>query len=235
MLTHKTPRWIIVGALLLASGAGCINAVGFLGAHHQALTHMSGTVTNLGVELVRGDASLAWRAFGVMLFFFFGCLLSGLVIRESTLRLGRRYGVALALESALLFAAALLLRHDVASGDFLAAMACGLQNAMATSYSGAVLRTTHMTGIITDLGIALGLAARGSRVDWRRLRLYLVVLAGFFSGGLLGAIGFLRFGTDTLLFPAAIAGVTGLSYTVFKHHERRRHTRTPVTGTARTG
>jgi uncharacterized membrane protein YoaK (UPF0700 family) len=230
MLTQKTPRWIIVGALLLAGGAGCINAVGFLGAHHQALTHMSGTVTNLGVELARGDAALARRALGVMLFFFSGCLLSGLVIREGTLRLGRRYGVALALESALLFTAALFLRHGFSSGDYFAAMGCGLQNAMVTSYSGAVLRTTHMTGIITDLGIALGHAARGSPVDWRRLRLYLVVLAGFFIGGLLGAFSYLRFGSDTLLFPAVIAGVTGLGYTAFKHREHQRHRRQPLHG-----
>jgi uncharacterized membrane protein YoaK (UPF0700 family) len=224
MFTQKTPRWIIVGALLLAGGAGIINAAGFLGAQHQALTHMSGTVTNLGVELARGDTALAWRALGVMSFFFSGCLLSSLVIHDSKLRLGRRYGAALALESALLFAAALLLRHGYASGDYLAAMACGLQNAMATSYSGAVLRTTHMTGIITDLGIALGLAARGSPVDWRRLRLYLVVLAGFFAGGVLGTFGYVRFGSDILLFPAIIAGATGLGYTAFKHRERQRLT-----------
>jgi uncharacterized membrane protein YoaK (UPF0700 family) len=44
-------------------------------------------------------------------------------------------------------------------------MACGLQNAMATGYSGAVIRTTHVTGIVTALGIAVGLAARRERVD----------------------------------------------------------------------
>merc|ERR1719401_1610209 len=44
--------------------------------------------------------------------------------------------------------------HDVA--PYLCAAACGLQNGMATSYSGAVIRTTHVTGIATDIGLICG-------------------------------------------------------------------------------
>ena len=96
-------------------------------------------------------------------------------------------------------------------------MACGLQNAMATSYSGAVIRTTHMTGIVTDLGIALGLLARGEPVDRRRMGLYLVLLAGFFAGGILGAAGFARFGYDMLLGPALLSGITGIGFATSRH------------------
>ena len=220
MLTKKIPFWILAGGALLAGGAGWINVVGFLGVHHQAISHMSGTVSNLGLELVRGDRLLALHAAATLGFFFAGCVLSGMIIRHSTLKAGRRYGVALACESLLLFAATYFLRHDAISGDYLAAMACGLQNAMATSYSGAVVRTTHVTGIITDLGIALGLFARGEPVDRRRMGLYLVLLAGFFLGGVLGAAGFQRFGYDTLLVPATVAGVTGTGYALFKHFVR---------------
>jgi len=217
MLTKKIPGWILGGGALLACGAGCINVIGFLGVHHQAISHMSGTVSNLGLELVRGDRLMIWHAASTLGFFFAGCVLSGMIIRHSTLKAGRRYGVALACESALLFAATYFLRHDSIAGDYLAAMACGLQNAMATSYSGAVIRTTHMTGIVTDLGIALGLLARREPIDRRRVGLYLVLLAGFFIGGVLGAAGFQRFGYDTLLAPAVLAGVTGTGYALFKH------------------
>ena len=222
MFTKETPRWILLGGLTLAACAGCINAVGFLGAHHQAVTHLTGTVTNLGMEIARGDGALAGHASLIIASFFLGCVLSGVIIRHSTLRPSRRYGVALVAESALLIAAALLLRQKANAGDYLAAAAAGLQNAMATSYSGAVIRTTHVTGIITDLGIAVGLLARREPVDWRRLRLYLILLAGFFLGGLLGAAGFLRFGSDTLFFPAAFAGLAGVSHTIFQHYFRAR-------------
>jgi uncharacterized membrane protein YoaK (UPF0700 family) len=210
-----------LGGLALTSAAGCINAVGFLSLDHHAISHMSGNVTVLGLELGRADYAGAMRTLTVLLCFFFGCLLSGLIIRESTLRLGRRYGVALACESTLLVFATWYLRHGQHLGVYLAAMACGLQNAMATGYSGAVVRTTHMTGIVTDLGIAVGLWARRQPVDWRRMRLYLVLLLGFFVGSGLGAVGFAHFHYDTLLFPAALTGFGGIVYGVYKHRTRR--------------
>ena len=221
MLSQPTPPWIILGGAALAAVAGTVNAVGFLGLHHQALSHLSGTATNLGVELARGDWRLAGHASLVVIFFFLGCVLSGLIIRQSALRAGRRYGVALTVEAVLLGAAAYFFRHQSLAGAYLATMACGLQNAMATTYSGAVIRTTHVTGIITDLGIAIGLAARRGRVDWRRMRLYGVLLGGFFAGGIIGAMGFARWSHDVLLVPALATGLVGLTHTALQH--RRRH------------
>src|SRR3546814_11590466 len=84
--------------------------------------------------------------------FVAGAALGGLIVQDSTLRLGRRYGVALSLESLMLLAAIPLFRHQHLAGPLLAAMASGLQNAMATTYSGAIVRTTPLTGIFTDLG-----------------------------------------------------------------------------------
>ena len=189
MLSKPIPLWIVAGGMALAAIAGCINAVGFVGAHHLALTHMSGTVTNLGGEVALGQYEVARHTALMLIFFFLGCVLSGVIIRHSTLRAGRRYGFALTVEAGLLVAATYFLRHGARSGDYLATMAAGLQNAMATTYSGAVIRTTHVTGIVTDLGIAMGLAARREAVDWRRMKLYLALLAGFFGGSIAGAIG----------------------------------------------
>jgi uncharacterized membrane protein YoaK (UPF0700 family) len=217
MLTKPVPLWIKVGGFTLAAVGGCVNAVGLLSVQRRAISHLSGTVTNLGMELARGDYGLTRSAALTIIFFFLGCVLSGVIIRQSTLKAGRRYGFALTCESGLLFGATYLLRHDAAGGLYLAAMACGLQNAMATSYSGAVIRTTHMTGVVTDLGIAIGLTARGLKADWRRMRLYLVLLTGFLGGAAIGTYGFLDFGCDILLFPAVLTGVTGIGYTAWKH------------------
>lgn len=222
MLRHQTPAWVYLGGLTLATSAGVINAVGFLSSHHQALSHMTGSVTVLGMELAHANYSLAWHALAILAAFFAGCLVSGALISQSTLRLGRRYGVALSLESLSLIVAVYFLRRGAHTGDYLAAMACGLQNAMVSSYSGSTMRTTHMTGMITDLGIACGHFLRGASVDWYKFRLYGVLFLGFFAGGLVGAISYGRFGCDTLLFPALLSGIAGVGYTLFKHHERRR-------------
>jgi len=125
---------------------------------------------------------------------------------------GRRYGVALVCESVLLFSATYLLVSGKGAGDFLAAMACGLQNALATSYSGAVIRTTHITGIITDLGLAAGAALRGDRVDVRRTGLYALLALGFTGGSVLGGLGYVAMVFRVLPFPAMITGIAGLGY-----------------------
>jgi uncharacterized membrane protein YoaK (UPF0700 family) len=225
MMNQRAPVWVMLGGMLLTTSAGSINAVGFLGLHHQAITHLSGTVSLLSTDLARADSESALRAFFVVLCFFVGCVISGFIIRQNTLKLGRRYGGVLVLESFMLFSAVHFFNRGLFAGDCLASMACGLQNAMATSYSGAVIRTTHMTGIITDLGIAAGHLMHGQSVDYRRLRLYAALLLGFFIGGLLGAVGFAHFGYDTLFFPAVLSGLAGLGYMASRTYERYKRKR----------
>jgi uncharacterized membrane protein YoaK (UPF0700 family) len=225
MIRHTaTPGWVYFGGLVLATTAGVINAVGFLGQHHQALSHMTGSVTMMGMELARAHYDVAFHAFAILAAFFLGCLISGAIIRQSSLRLGRRYGVALSLESLALFLAVYFLRRGAGTGDYLAAMACGLQNAMVTTYSGSTMRTTHITGMVTDLGIACGHFLRGTEVDWFRFRIYGVLFLGFFAGGVIGTFGYGWFGYDTLLFPAVLSGVSGVGYTVYKHRQHTRST-----------
>ncbi len=214
MLSKPIPRWVLIGGFLLAANAGSVNAVGLLGAHHQALSHMSGPLTVLSNELAGAHWSLALNALVVIAAFFSGCVCSAMVIRQEALRLGRRYGAVLILESACLWAAWWLLCRDRYAGECAAALACGLQNAMVSNYSGAVVRTTHMTGMVTDLGIALGHALRGEKVDGRRVGLYGLLVTGFVLGGVAGSYGYLTLGLGTLLFPASLTGLVGLGYIV---------------------
>ncbi|MFM1850959.1 MAG: hypothetical protein RIS54_643 [Verrucomicrobiota bacterium] len=224
MLSKPIPAWILIGGFLLAGIAGCVNAMGFLGLHHQALSHMSGTATIISTDLARGELSLAAHAALVLAWFFLGCVLSAVIIRQSVLQAGRRYGVALMIEAVLLAGAALLLRQGANAGDYLAAVACGLQNALATTYSGAVIRTTHVTGILTDLGIAAGLGLRGEPVDLRRVTLHLILFAGFLAGGIVGGAAFLRFSYDALFGPAALTGLAGAAYALHRHYRLIRAT-----------
>ena len=103
-----------------------------------------------------------------------------------------------------------------------AALACGLQNAMATTYSGAVVRTTHVSGMFTDLGIMLGHALRGMPLARRRLGLCVLVISFFFAGGLLGARLFARFDYAALYLPAALTGITGVGYVLYRHRQTRK-------------
>jgi uncharacterized membrane protein YoaK (UPF0700 family) len=218
------PRWVWVGAGLLACVAGMVNVVGYLGFEHQAVTHMTGTTTLLGAALGSGDLRAVSRLAGVMLAFMLGAALSGMLIQDSTLRLGRRYGVVLVLESMLLFAAIPLFVGGHIAGPLLAAAACGLQNAMATTYSGAVIRTSHLSGMFTDLGIGIGHAVRGVPLQKRRLLLCVLIISSFLLGAMLGALMFLRVHYLALAVPAMLTGVVGLGYTGYRQWQRQHST-----------
>ena len=216
------PRWVWVGAGLLACVAGMVNVVGYLGFEHQAVTHLTGTTTLLGEALARRDLRAISHLAGVALAFLAGAALSGVLIQDSTLRLGRRYGVALVLESLLLFTAIPLFMAGQLAGALLAAMACGLQNAMATTYSGAVIRTSHLSGMFTDLGIGLGHALRGMPLQKRRLLLCGLIISCFLVGAVIGALLFVRWGYAALAVPAATTGSIGFVYAGYRHLQLRR-------------
>ena len=218
----QLPRWVWVGAGLLACVAGMVNVVGYLSFEQQAVTHLTGTTTLLGEAVAKRDLHAISRLAGVALAFMAGAALSGMIVQDSTLKLGRRYGVALVLESLLLFAAIPLFMQGRLAGPLLAAMACGLQNAMATTYSGAVIRTSHLSGMFTDLGIGLGHALRGMPLQKRRLLLCGLIISGFFTGAVLGALLFVRFGYAALAVPATIAGSIGLGYAAHRQLQLRR-------------
>ncbi|WP_281830792.1 YoaK family protein [Vibrio nigripulchritudo] len=222
MLT-RLPPWVEYGAFCLAAIAGIVNAIGLLGFQHQSVSHLSGTLTLLGTELLSSPASslhLLW----VVLSFLAGAAVSGLLIQNTALKLGRHYGIALVLEGILLSLAAWVLTKGSISGHYLASAACGLQNAMVTTYSGAVVRTTHMTGIITDLGLLLGARLRGEKPDRRKLGLFMALLFGFVIGGILGAYLFSIWAFNALLFPAffafSVAGAYSLKLALSTKNEK---------------
>jgi uncharacterized membrane protein YoaK (UPF0700 family) len=216
-MLRRLPRWAWFGGMVLTCIAGMINAVGYLGFRHQAVTHLTGSTTLAGAALSSGDLAEAAHWFLIIVAFMGGAVISGIIVQQPSLKLGRPYGVALMLESLLLFAAVPLIHQQNDLGLYLASAACGLQNAMATTYSGTVLRTTHLSGSFTDVGIALGQLLRGLETDVLRLRLYLMLIASFFVGSVLGGLFFHRIGELTLLIPAALTGVAGLSYRWYRH------------------
>ena len=214
------PRWVWIGAFALSCIGGMVNVTGYLGFEHQAITHLTGTTTLLGDALSLADFRKALHVGGVIVAFVFGAMLSGLIVQDSTLKLGRRYGVALAGVSLLLFASIPMLERQWILGAWTASMACGLQNAMATTYSGAVIRTTHLSGMFTDLGIGLGHALRGLPLQTRRLRLSALIIAGFLVGAMLGAWLFRLWAYRALAVPAVLTGSIGLAYVAHRHWKR---------------
>jgi uncharacterized membrane protein YoaK (UPF0700 family) len=215
---RQLPRWAWFGTGALAFIAGLVNAIGYLGFRHESISNMTGNTSLLGIALIHKDGGeLAHWTFAIGAFVF-GAILSGLIIQQNTLKLGRRYGLALAVESFLLFAAVPLLDSENSGGLYLASIAMGLQNGMVSTYSGAVIRTTHVTGILTDLGINIGHLLRGLPVDMLRLGVCVLVASSFLFGSAIGALLFARMQEHALLAPAVLTGVCGLCYAGYRQY-----------------
>lgn len=199
-----------------------MNVVGLLGFEHQAVTHLTGTTSLLAAALADLNVTAILHFTAVIGSFMAGTVMSGFIIQDSTLQLGRRYGFALLLESLLLCLSVPLLRLNSPCGIYTASCACGLQNAMVSTYSGAVVRTTHLSGMFTDLGIFLGHFLRGLPVDVRRLRLCFLIITGFLIGGIAGAAAFHPFSYATLFIPGALTATAALAYEGYHFRKRRR-------------
>ncbi|MBQ4853787.1 DUF1275 domain-containing protein [Rhodanobacter sp. B2A1Ga4] len=215
---RRLPRWAWIGGGILAFIAGMVNAAGYMGFRHQSITNLTGSTSLLGIAVGTGDGGEAWHWLLSLGAFLVGAVLSGLIVQQNTLKLGRRYGVALALESLLLFAAVPLLDQGSSYGLDLAAMAAGLQNGMASTYSGMVFRTTHVSGMFTDLGIYVGQRLRGLEVDTLRIRVCLLVIGSFTFGSGVGAVLFRQLGERTLLIPATLTGLCGVGYGIYRQY-----------------
>jgi uncharacterized membrane protein YoaK (UPF0700 family) len=217
----RLPSWIWPVAWALAFVAGIVNVVGLLGFQHQAISHLTGNTSLLAVALTELNGAATGHFLGLIGAFVAGTALSGYIVGEANLELHARYAIALGLESILLFVSLPLFVHENSWGMYLAACACGLQNAMVSTFSGAVVRTTHVSGMFTDLGIFVGHALRGLPIDRKRTKLSLCVISGFLGGGIIGSIGMENVGYFVLLLPAAATGCAAAVYGAHRFLTRR--------------
>jgi uncharacterized membrane protein YoaK (UPF0700 family) len=193
-------------ARYLAFVAGAVNAGGFL-AVRQYTSHMSGIVAAMADNFAIGAYALAVRGLAALTLFFLGALTTTLIVRWGRSRnLRSEYALPLLVEAALLVAFGVTGKvfavEPVLGTILLLCFTMGLQNAIVTKISTSVIRTTHITGMVTDVGIAVGriLWAYASKTGdatnqhWSSLRLLTSLIALFFVGGVTGAIGFKSFG-----------------------------------------
>jgi len=214
---QRTPLWIAVGGGWLTVIAGWVNAVGVLGAFHQALTHVTGTVTNSAIAFGDGDVDAGVRAGSLVVAFIVGATTAGVIIGTPEARRGSRYSLALVLEALLLVISFEFLMRGSIVGEHAAAAAAGLQNGLVTTWSGAVLRTSHVTGIATDLGLAVGHWLRRNPLP-NRFLLHLSLLAGFFVGGVAGAVAWTHWSYGAMLGPVALCLVAAVAYGLSSAH-----------------
>jgi uncharacterized membrane protein YoaK (UPF0700 family) len=208
---ERTRRSNLHLGLSLAFVAGATNAGGFL-AVKEYTSHMTGVLSSMADDLALGRIDLVLDWLGSLVAFLLGAATSAVLFIWGKRRDARHaYALPLLLEATLLLAFGVLgaLHHLIGTSMALTvALLCfvmGLQNAMITKVSNAEIRTTHVTGLVTDIGIELGKvlywnrahdnpAQPRVRANRERLKVHLALVASFFVGGVTGALGFKHVG-----------------------------------------
>jgi uncharacterized membrane protein YoaK (UPF0700 family) len=227
----------------LALTGGYVNSAGFvlLGIF---TSHVTGNVGRLSVDLTRHDAGGALGALTMLGAFFSGAVIASVIIESAGFRSrSNAYGTALALEAALMLTFLLLPEptpnahrlHDSEAALICASM--GLQNSLVTRLSGAVIRTTHLTGVVTDLGIEVARWLRWGRAQLAqqlrvtlvlgtaerpataKIRLLTIITTTFSVGGIAGAWAATHFRYRALCVP--LVGLALAAVYAFATERRR--------------
>lgn len=200
-------------AISLSWIAGYTNALTVLTCN-QVTSHMTGIMSQIGVDVASDRWSPAGYLTCLVGLFLLGAFTAGIATEFGRVRRFQSiFVLPMAIEAVVLGAFALVVDWDTVGElsspnarlwlTFLPAFAMGLQNATITRISGGVVRTTHVTGVVTDLGLELARlffvgrnpattdVAHRSQIVWRAL-LLLSIPGSFVLGAGLGTLAFVH-------------------------------------------
>lgn len=198
--------------IILAFIAGAMNAGGFL-AVGEYTSHMTGIVSSIADYMVLSKFNLALTALMFLLSFICGATISTIIINWARSRkLHSEFALPLMLESFLLLVFAACVSNLTSLAPYISiivSLLCfimGLQNAIITKISNSEIRTTHVTGLATDVGIELGRSLyfkgqdnNNTAINFHKLQLHSKLLFSFLIGGIVGALSFKAFGFITTI------------------------------------
>ena len=215
--------------VLLALVAGALNAGGFL-AVGQYTSHMTGMVSSFADQVVLRNFELATVALVSWFAFVAGAAVTAVLVNHSARKgMENIYALPLLLEAAcvLVFGSfgGTLQGQEFAEVSLAVIILCfsmGLQNALITKISGAQIRTTHVTGLTTDLGIELGKLFYWNRqaespgkeavvANREKMRVHGMLIGAFLAGGFSGALGFSHVGFISTVPLALVLGTVALA------------------------
>lgn len=204
----RTLKHNIQVASLLSFVAGIVNVAGFL-AVATLTTNVTGHFAFFIDEVFKLNFWEGFIYFLYILFFFLGSFSSNFLVEIISRRNANYvYIIPTTIESLILcftalFGSSLMIEHPNLIACILL-FAMGLQNSLVTRISNATVRTTHLTGLFTDLGIELSQLFFYHESEPREkllssIKLRLTIISFFFFGGIVGGVFYDRIGLNVLL------------------------------------
>ena len=207
-------------ASVLSFVAGIVNVAGFF-AVQRLTTNVTGHFAFFVDEIFKLNFWEGFVYFLYIFFFFLGSFFSNLLIEIISRKDDHYiYVVPASIECLILFVIGLwgqdLINKSPNTIAFSLLFAMGLQNSLVTTISSASVRTTHLTGLFTDLGIEISQLFFYKAKDEKNklissIKLRFTIISFFFTGGIIGGVFYSKVGLQTLIFAAA-ALASGLIY-----------------------
>ena len=225
-------------ASVLSFVAGIVNVTGFL-AFKQLATNVTGHFALFITDVADFKFWKGTIYFLYIFSFLFGSFSSSFLIEK--FRANRKLNVFVLptlIECFILMSIALI--SNVVDIDYpnlivcLLLFAMGMQNSFVTKISNAIVRTTHLTGLFTDLGIELSQLFFPKTHPNREkikatIKLRIFIICFFFLGGIIGGYLYSRFDLklNTLIFGAIILLLSlfydDLRYKVIRARRKFKH------------
>lgn len=198
-------------ASLLSFVAGIVNVAGFL-AVERLTTNVTGHFAFFVDEVFKLDFWKGFIYFLYIFFFFLGSFVSNFLVELiSGKNANYIYVIPTFIESIILFSVAFFGNFLISENPDLLAFcllfAMGLQNSLVTTISNATVRTTHLTGLFTDLGIELSQLFFYKHKEQKdklnsSIKLRLTIITSFFTGGIIGGVFYTSMGIYVLTIAA---------------------------------
>jgi uncharacterized membrane protein YoaK (UPF0700 family) len=211
--------WIIVGGCCLAFLGAAVNAC-YLIQLGTSVSHLTGDLSKVAMKLVEKHHYVPEAALNLItatLGFVIGAATAGFVIHHPNIEFSRPYGRAVIGIGICLSSAHFSFEALPVLSIGLAGCACGFQNGLATHYRGIILRTTHVTELLTDLGTNLGMKVKGHQVDRWKLWVPAFLVMSFFTGALFGSMLIIALHRPALLVIASLYITGGIGWSIYKH------------------
>lgn len=208
-------KLLLVWMCILTMLAGAVNAISIFGYDGTTVSHLTGLVSKVAINITEGSLEGVWEVLRVILLFFLGAIVSGFITGERAFYLHKRYGfIIIAIGVLILIPYFLPPKYDV----LLFAFVMGLQNGMVVSFKGIVVRMTHMSGNITDLGVFIGYKLRRNNNEKIITGLIpFVAIISFIIGGILGVLLYKSIHNAVFFITSSIYIILGLAYFILRY------------------
>lgn len=212
----KVDRKLFCWVSSLAFLGGALNAYAIFQFSLTA-SHVTGSLTKIFMDLGKFDFSDLKPLAFIVCSFFFGSILSGAIVgmgRDFELR--KRYGDTIIFIGIFLKLIEILL-YNRGELVYFISFFLGLQNGLFIRYKGIVIRTTHMTGTVTDLGVVIGHCLRGSFETKWKLKYYFSNILSFCVGAFIVSFLFIPLGRGIFNFLSIAYILSGIYYFLIRH------------------